>query len=248
MQDWGDMSAADTKAVFRKYDVRGSGLIKTEALISVLTFCGGDFSADELSTLIVEMDPNHSGIVAYDDFVDNIYATALRSLPDSNLASSSQIQPPFLDNAAEAALWLEKILDGALHLRSAPKFLLDNADFMRSAVEVFGPLLVSASARLQDDTALVRIAVASRGWSLQFASQRLRDYGEVVILAVRGDGRNLRFASDRLRRDEPFAIRAVTIDAVALEFVLPPHGSSSGVLAAAASAEMNSGMFKKEYR
>lgn len=222
----------ETKAIFRKYDSAGRGFIGVDALVSILQGCGSSFRSEDVMILVANLDPENTGQIDYEAFIDRVHKLGEADADDGPLPES---------RSAVMEAFMMRINSGtAVQVSGAAAALRDDTEFMTSAVSLFGPLLASASARLQDDKSIVLAAVASRGWALEFASERLRDDDDVVLRAVQRDGQNLRFASSRLRSDASFVARAVAVDASALQFVEAGLRCSTRVSRAAAHAGRNS--------
>jgi len=60
---------------FRTFDGKADGTVSREAMEVILTTLGTVFTKQEINEFVVDADPSDSGVIHYEKFVRNVWAT-----------------------------------------------------------------------------------------------------------------------------------------------------------------------------
>ena len=109
----------------------------------------------------------------------------------------------------------------ALRLDQLPDEMRDDADTVRSLVNIDGCCLQFASDRIKDDANIVGLAVSNHGYAVRYASSRLRADKDIAIRAVTNYGIALRFLDTSLQANPEVVVAAHVRCWHALEYCDP---------------------------
>ena len=124
-----------------------------------------------------------------------------------------------------------KISRQGRYLEYASARLKDDAEFVKTFLELDGSMLQFASENLRNNAEVVSFAVQKSGFALYGAAEQFKSDRDVVMKAVLANGRSLMHASDELKNDREVVAAAVRNNSEALQFAPAFHNDREITLA-----------------